>query len=81
MKTPMCVRGLGPADEQKGYKLRVLTGSEVKFKRDDQTFDLTPFAMVAKNHMETYGMDTFFYMEGTDDLSSAKGVEIFTCHS
>ena len=67
MKTPMSIRGLDPANEQKGFKSRVLYGSEVKFKRDDQTFDLASFAMAAKSHMETYGMDTFFYMVGTDD--------------
>ena len=80
MKTPMCVRGLDPVSEMKGYSKRVLEGNSVKFKRDDTSFGLPSFAVAAKLHMETYGMDTIFYMVGTDDLAQEMGEELFTYH-
>ena len=80
MRTPMCIRGLDPINEMKGYSKRVLEGHSVKFKRDDESFGLPAFAIAAKMHMETYGLDTVFYMVGTDDSNKNPGIELFTYH-
>ena len=79
--TPMCIRGIGASAEIKGYAKRVLDGLETKFKQDDDDFGLLSFASKAKSHMETHGMDTVFYMRGTDDLTTNRGEELFTYHS
>jgi hypothetical protein len=63
----MCIRGDDPSTEMKGYNKRVLEGNDIKFKRDDPDYTLLSFAADALSHMETYGMDTVFYMKGVDD--------------
>ncbi len=74
--TPLCIRGLDPVSEMKGYAKRVTDGYEVKFKRDDPDFPLMAFAAEALNHMQTHGMDTVFYMKGAD--ASGEGAEDYS---
>ena len=78
--TPLCIRGLNPESEIKGYAKRVLDGCATKFKRDDPEFSLIAFADEALLHMQTTGMDTVFYMKGVDS-TGAGGEELFTYHS
>ena len=78
--TPMCIRGDDPSSEMKAYSKRVLEGNEIKFKRDDPDYPLLSFAADAKTHMETYGMDSVFYMKGTS-TAIPDGEELFTYHN
>ena len=80
-RTPMCLRSEDPSSEMKGYTKRVLEGKDPKFKRDDPEYPLLAFATDALDHMETYGMDTVFYMKGTDTTTNVKGEELFTYHT
>jgi hypothetical protein len=78
--TPMCIRGLDAVNEMKGYTKRVLEGNSTKFKRDDPNYSLLAFADDALGHMQTYGMDSVFYVKGVDSSGSG-GEELFTYHS
>ena len=77
-KTPMCIRGITAGDDVKGYYRRVMEGNATKFKRDDE-YTLIALASDALKHMETYGMDSVFYMKGSD--VPGDGEELFTYHS
>ncbi len=79
--TPLCIRGLDPVSEMKGYNKRVTEGHSIKFKRDDPEFNLMAFADAALNHMQQHGMDTVFYMKGADDASGKGAEEVFTYHT
>ena len=74
----MCIRGITAGDDVKGYYRRVMEGNATKFKRDDE-YTLIAFASDALKHMETYGMDSVFYMKGSD--VPGDGEELFTYHS
>ena len=80
MKTPLCMRDIDPSSDIKGYFKRV-EGHGTKFKRDDPAFSLRTFANVAKEHFRHHGMDSVFYMVGTDDIGTDPGVELFTYHA
>ena len=79
--SPMCIRGIDPSSDIKGYSKRVLDGLDTKFKRDDKSFNLMSFASAAKEHMTDYGMVSVFYMKGSDNLATDEGEELFTYHS
>jgi len=77
--TPLCFRNLDPVSEMKGYTRRI-EGCSIKFKRDNPEFPLVAFAAEALTHMQTYGMDSVFYLKGND--SNGEGAEeLFTRHS
>ena len=79
-KTPLCIRGLEPSYEMKGYTTRVMSGCATKFKRDDPEFPLMAFAAECLNHMESHGLDTVFYMKGVKSDGTG-GEELFTYHT
>ncbi len=79
--TPLCIRGLDPVSEMKGYNKCVTDGYSIKFKRDDPDFNLMAFADAALSHMQEHGMDTVFYMKGAKDASGEGAEELFTYHS
>ncbi len=77
--TPLCLRGLEPSSEIKGYTKRI-EGLSTKFKRDDPEFSLLAFGDESLRHMQKHGMDSVFYMKGAD--SNGKGAEeLFTLHT
>jgi hypothetical protein len=57
------MRNLNAGTEIKAYERRVLRGNSSKFKRDEPTYSLMPFAADAKSHNQTHGMATVFYMQ------------------
>lgn len=75
-RTPMCIRGLDPISNIKGYSRRVMDGNATKFKRDDPEYPLMAFAADVKRHMEAHGLDTVFYMVGGSDAK-----DLFDYHS
>lgn len=79
-RTPLCIRGIDASSDMKSYAKRV-EGLAIKFKRDDPDFGLSSFAAAAKDHMVHTGLDSVFYMEGTDDLTKSSGMELFTYHN
>lgn len=63
--TVFCLRPDDVSSILKGAARRT-TGLETKFKRDDDSFTLEDFADRVREHMETHGMDSFWYLEGVD---------------
>lgn len=76
-RTAMCYSLLEPDKAMKVY-LSKTQGNVKKFSRNDQSYPLASFANDALRHMETYGMDTVFYLP---DPGSKKLVDVFTSHS
>ena len=77
-ESPCCYRPDDAVSQMKSYGRRV-EGSSTKFKQDDPEYSLTSFGTDALAHMKEYGMDTFFYLEGSSSEAEAK--DLFLYHT
>ena len=80
-ESPCCYRPTDPVSQMKSYGRRI-EGNATKFKRDDPEYPLLSFANDALSHMQEYGMDTYFYLEGIDPSANPEsGKDLFRYHT
>ena len=77
-ESPCCYRPTDATAQMRSYPRRV-EGNETKFKRDDPEYTLISFATDSLAHMKEYGMDTFFYLEGSNSEDEAQ--DLFNYHT